>query len=268
MFDMNGDGNLDLVYVNDDYGTVAVALGNGDGTIAAPVEFPTTEYVEGLALADVNGDGAMDVLTGEDEAGGFSIMLNANGTGTSGNYTFGAPAPSATVAAGASATYVLNLAGLNGYTGTITFTCGELPTGATCSFNPASVVSTGNMPLTTTLTITTTAAATASLMRPARPGSQPSSQSGSPTLLASIGGMGLFGLLLAGTGKKGRQRRAGVALAVMLLVMMVTVVACDNDSAKKASTSTPAGSYTVVVTSTGTGTAAPTHSVNLTMIVQ
>jgi hypothetical protein len=268
MFDMNGDGNLDLVYVNDDYGTVAVALGNGDGTIAAPVEFPTTEYVEGLALADVNGDGAVDVLTGEDEAGGFSVMLNANGTGTSGNYTFGAPAPSATVAAGASATYVLNLAGLNGYTGTITFTCGELPTGATCSFNPASVVSTGNMPLTTTLTITTTAAATASLMRPARPGSQPSSQSGSPTLLASIGGMGLFGLLLAGTGKKGRQRRAGVALAVMLLVMMVTVVACDNDSAKKASTSTPAGSYTVVVTSTGTGTAAPTHSVNLTMIVQ
>jgi hypothetical protein len=174
MFDMNGDGNLDLVYVNDDYGTVGVALGNGDGTIAAPTEFPTTEYVEGLALADVNSDGAMDVLTGEDEAGGFSVLLNANGTGTSGNYSFGAPTPSATVAAGASATYPLNLAGLNGYTGTITFTCGELPTGATCSFSPASVVATGNMPLTTTLTITTTAAGTASLMRPALPGSQPS----------------------------------------------------------------------------------------------
>jgi FG-GAP-like repeat/FG-GAP repeat len=264
MFDMNGDGNLDLVYVNDDYGTVGVALGNGDGTIAAPVEFPTTEYVEGLALADVNGDGAMDVLTGEDEAGGFSVMLNANGTGTSGNYTFGAPTPSATVTAGASATYLLNLAGLNGYSGTITFTCGELPTGATCSFSPASVVSTGNMPLTTTLTITTTAAGTASLMRPALPGSQP----GSPLLLASMGGMGLFGLLLAGTGKKGRQRRAGVVLGVMLLLMMVSVVACDSSSSTKASTSTPAGSYTVVVTSTGTGTAAPTHSVNLTMIVQ
>ncbi len=268
IFDLNGDGNLDLVYVNDDYGTVAVALGNGDGTIAAPVEFASTEYVEGLALADVNSDGAMDVLTGDDEAGGFSVMLNANGTGTSGNYTLGSPTPTATVTAGASASYPLNLAGLNGYTGTITFTCGELPTGATCSFSPASVVATGNMPLTTTLTITTTAGATANLMRPARPGSQHNSQPGSPALLASLGGMGLFGLVLAGTGKKGRQRRAGVVLGLMLLLMMITAVGCDNDSAKKASTATPAGSYTVVVTSTGTGTAAPTHSVNLTMIVQ
>ena len=268
MFDMNGDGNLDLVYVNDDYGTVAVAPGNGDGTIAAPIEFPTTEYVEGLALADVNGDGAVDVLTGEDEAGGFSVMLNANGTGTSGNYTFGAPTPSATVAAGASATYPLSLAGLNGYTGTITFTCGELPTGATCSFSPASVVANGNTPLTTTLTITTTAGATANLMRSVRPGSQHNSQPGSPMLLASLGGMGLFGLVLAGTGKKGRQRRAGVVLGATLLLMMVTVVGCDNESTTKAATGTPAGSYTVVVTSTGTGTAAPTHSVNLTMIVQ
>ncbi len=51
-------------------------------------------------------------------------------------------------------------------------------------------------------------------------------------------------------------------------MMMVTVVGCDNGSSKKAAPGTPAGSYTVVVTSTGTGTAAPTHSVNLTMIVQ
>ena len=87
-------------------------------------------------------------------------------------------------------------------------------------------------------------------------------------LLASLGGMGLFGMLLAGTGKKGRQRRAGVVLGAMLLLMMVTVVGCDNGSSKKAAPGTPAGSYTVVVTSTGTGAAAPTHSVNLTMIVQ
>ncbi len=169
MFDMNGDGNLDLVYVNDEYGTVAVALGNGDGTIAAPTEFPSTEYVEGLALADVNGDGAMDVLTGDDEAGGFSVMLNANGTGASGNFTIVAPTLTVTVAAGASATYPLNLAGLNGYTGTITFSCGEMPTGATCSFSPASVIANGNTSITTVLTIQTTAGATASLMRPALP---------------------------------------------------------------------------------------------------
>jgi hypothetical protein len=270
LFDMNGDGNLDLVYINDAYGSLAVALGNGDGTIGAPTEFASTEYVEGLALADVNGDGAMDVLTGEDESGGFSVYLNANGSGAGGNYSIGTTAPSATVAAGASATYPLTLAGSNGYTGTITLTCSNLPTGATCTFSPASVVANGNLPLNTTLTIATTASGTASLMRPVRPGSQPGSQPGSPALLATFGGIGLVGLVLAGSGKKGRQRRAGIVLAVMLLLLMVTVVACDNDSSTKTTTSTgtPAGSYVVTVTSTGTGTSAPTHSLNLTLVVQ
>jgi len=263
MFDMNGDGNLDLVYVNDDYGTLAVALGNGDGTIGAPVEFPSTEYVEGLALADVDGDGTMDVLTGEDEAGGFSVFLNANGSGAAGNYSLGTQTPSATVAAGASATYTLNLAGSNGYNGTITFTCGELPTGATCSFSPASVVETGNLPLTTVLTIQTTST-TAGMLQP-RPGAKP----GSPIFLASLTGMGLFGMLLAGTGKKGKQRRVGLVLAVLLMATLGTVVGCDNENSKTTtSTGTPAGSYTVTVTSTGTGTGAPTHNLNLTMVVQ
>jgi len=265
MLDLNGDGNPDLVYINQSFGTVAVMLGNGDGTVNAPVEFPGNGNSLGLALADLDGDGTVDVVTGNINSGGLTAFLNANGSGTLGNYTLGAPAPSATVAAGASATYTLNLAGLNGYTGTITFACGELPTGATCSFSPASVVANGNAPLTTVLTIQTTARGTASMMRPARPGSQP----GSPMLLASLGGLGLFGMLLAGTGKKGRQRRAGLGFGFVLLVTLGTMVGCDNEnSTTKAATGTPAGSYTVTVTSTGTGTSAPTHSVNVTLIVQ
>jgi hypothetical protein len=271
MFDINGDGNLDLVYLNDDYGTVAIALGNGDGTIAAPAEFPSTEYVAGLALADVDGDGTMDVLTGENEAGGFSVFLNAAGSGAAQNYTFGTQTPTATVAAGSPATYVLDLAGLNGYNGTITFACGELPTAATCSFSPASVIALGNTPLTTTLTIDTTIRS-GSLLRPARPGAQP----GSPILLASLGGMGLFGLLLAGSGAKGRRRRAAIVLGAVLLLTVGAMMACDNEHATKTitipppppATGTPAGSYLVTVTSTGTGTGAPTHSVNVILIVQ
>ncbi|HLW85180.1 MAG TPA: VCBS repeat-containing protein [Candidatus Sulfotelmatobacter sp.] len=271
MFDMNGDGNLDLVYLNDDYGTVAIALGNGDGTIAAPVEFPTTEYVQGLALADVDGDGTMDILTGEDEAGGFSVFMNGAGSGAAQNYTLGTSTPSVTVAAGSPASYVLDLAGLNGYTGTITFACGELPTAATCSFNPSSVIALGNTPLTTTLTIDTTVRS-GSLLRPARPGAKP----GSPILLVSLGGMGLLGLLLAGSGAKGRRRRAAIVLGAVLLLTVGAMMACDNENATKTitipppppATGTPAGSYLVTVTSTGTGTGAPTHSVNVILIVQ
>lgn len=274
MIDWNGDGNLDMVYVNSEIGTLAIMLGNGDGTVSGPVEFPVTEYAWGMALADVNNDGAVDVLVGNDESGGFSVLLNGAGSGTAPNFTMGTGTPSATVTAGSPATYVLNLAGLNGYNGTITFTCGELPAEATCSFTPASVVALGNTVLTTTLTIDTTAAS-ASLLRPARPGTTPGSpMSGSPIWLASLSGMGLLGLLLSGSGAKGRRRRATVLLGVVLLVTLGALAACDND--RRSTTTpppppnlgTPAGSYTVTVTATGTGTAAPTHSTNVTLIVQ
>lgn len=281
MIDWNGDGNLDLVYVNSEVGALAIMLGNGDGTVSAPVEFGATEYAWGMALADVNNDGAVDVLVGNDESGGFSVLLNGAGSGTAPNFTMGTGTPSETVTAGSPATYVLNLAGLNGYNGTITFTCGELPAEATCTFNPVSVVALGNTLLTTTLTIDTTAASTSSLLRPAGPGAMPGSPthgspiSGSPIWLASLTGMGLLGLLLSGSGAKGRRRRASVLLGVALLVTLGALAACDNDSRAKVvpppptpNLGTPAGSYTVTVTSTGTGTAAPTHSVNVTLIVQ
>lgn len=174
-----------------------------------------------------------------------------------------ASTPTSTVAAGASATYTLDLAGSNGYAGTIAFACSNLPTGAACTFNPASVIAIGNTPLSTVMTISTMArsAAAASLRRGPTPGST--------TLLASLGGIGLLGLLLAGSGPKARRRRAGIAFGVLLLMTLGTMVACDNEnSTVKTGTGTPAGAYAVTVTSTGTGTNAPTHSLNVTLVVQ
>ena len=262
MFDLNGDGKLDLIYINNEFGTVGVMTGNGDGTFAAPVEFPTTEFGWGLALADVNNDGAMDVVMGNDNSGGVTVLLNANGTGTAPNYTLGTQTPSATVTAGSPATYDLTAAGRFGYTGTITFSCSGLPTGASCSFSPASVIANGDVPLPTTLTVSTTASKAASAR--ALP---PTSNPGAPTLLAGIGGVGLFGLLLAGRGKKGTQRRMTILLGLTLMVAMFTLVGCDNNTAST-STGTPAGTYTFMVTSAGTGANAPTHTVSETLVVQ
>jgi hypothetical protein len=220
-----------------------------------------------MALADVNGDGAMDVLTGEDEAGGFSVLLNGNGAGAGGNYTMGTQTPTATVAAGASATYTLDLAGTHGYSGTITFGCSNLPSGAACTFNPSSVVANGDAPLTTVMTITTTARSSSSAAAAwLRPGTRP----GSPILLASLGGVGLLGLLLVGSGPRARRRRASIVFGAVMLLTLGTVVGCDNENSTKTTTvtGTPAGAYLVTVTSTGTGTNAPTHTLNVTMVVQ
>lgn len=68
--DMNNDGILDIVALEDDASTqnldIAIALGNGDGTFKSP---NTTSYSQqfvlgtGLAVADFNGDGNLDVAT-------------------------------------------------------------------------------------------------------------------------------------------------------------------------------------------------------------
>ena len=95
--------------------------GNGDGTLNAPVEFPANKDDYGMALADLDNDGAIDVIAANDYSGGISVLLNGNGSATAPTYVLASQTPSATVTAGASGTYTLSLAGRYGSSGTITF---------------------------------------------------------------------------------------------------------------------------------------------------
>jgi len=60
--DLNGDGKMDVVVTNDEVnGTIAVLLGNGDGTLQPAVTYPAGAFPEFIVLADFNHDGLLDV---------------------------------------------------------------------------------------------------------------------------------------------------------------------------------------------------------------
>lgn len=95
--DVNRDGIPDVLVANCGIetcgpgslaGSVAVLLGNGDGTLQGPVSYPAGNSPDALVILDMNGDGKLDVVVGDwgtsdgsSNNGSVAILLG-NGDGT------------------------------------------------------------------------------------------------------------------------------------------------------------------------------------------
>lgn len=87
--DFNGDGKLDLVTANNDFGNVSVLLGDGAGRFGASKVFGVGPKPEGVAVADFNGDNKADIVTANFGAPNVSVLLSdgAGGFGAATNYS-------------------------------------------------------------------------------------------------------------------------------------------------------------------------------------
>jgi hypothetical protein len=83
--DVTGDGHVDLVTLNTTAQDISVLAGDGAGGFAAAVSFPIYPFMAvleynpwpwGLALADVDGDGHLDIVTANTQNDTVSLLTN------------------------------------------------------------------------------------------------------------------------------------------------------------------------------------------------
>jgi hypothetical protein len=87
--DVNHDGNLDLAVAVESEGpvppsTFSVALGNGDGSFRAGIDYPTVIVPRATVIADLDGDGNPDIMN-SGPFGDPPIVRSGHGDGTFGN---------------------------------------------------------------------------------------------------------------------------------------------------------------------------------------
>jgi hypothetical protein len=177
------------------------------------------------------------------------------------DFTVSATPTTGTITPGQTATFALTISPVGGYTGTVNFSCGTLPSLAACSFSLPSVTPSGGSPASTTMTVTT-AASTAML--------NPGQRSGRPWLPA--GGLALTAALgLAFKPKKiSRWHRSlrGLCWVLLMASLSFSLFGCgDGGSRTPSNPGTPAGSYTISVNVSGSA-GGPQHALSISLTVQ
>jgi hypothetical protein len=79
--DFNGDGKPDLAVADYNNNTVAILVGNGDGTFQSPTYLPVSANPCSVAVGDFNGDGKLDLVVTDFNNNTVSVLLG-NGDGT------------------------------------------------------------------------------------------------------------------------------------------------------------------------------------------
>jgi len=204
-------------------------------------------------------------LTLNDNAPGSPqiVLLTGSGFVQTQDFSIGSITPSATIAAGGTATYTVVLSSIAGFNQPVSLSCTGLPKETNCTFpvNPVTPTPAG-------------AAATVNISTGERTMAPPSGQiriAPPARLIRNINVLWvtcllillMFGMWTAGT-QRGRRAAATLVFAAGLILFSV---ACNGGGSTGAQAGTPAGTYTInVVASSANGTI--THSTPVTLQVK
>ena len=166
------------------------------------------------------------------------------------------------VSAGQTATYTITVTPSNGFNQVVLLSCGTLPQGTTCTFNPPGVTLDNSVATTSTLSVaTTTQTPKASLWRVGKRKEQGPGARG-PWLLWVVAGslvLTLFGTSLVTKGVwagwKTRLRfHSALVVCAVLLSWLLLGLGCQTYynglSVTPAPVGTPTGNYTIVIIGT------------------
>jgi hypothetical protein len=196
------------------------------------------------------------------QSGSLTLTSNAVGglqtiflSGTGSDFSLASPTNSATVQAGNTAAYTVNVAPVGGaFNNAVTLTCSGVPANSACSISPSSVTP-GTNRVAATVTIRTAASSSAAT-RPKRQ---------QPMFAMWLSGLGIFGILLTGS-KRSRNKRAALLMLALLIAPVLFMAACAGGTGiAPQMTDVAPGTYHVTVIG---ASGADQHSIPLTLVVQ